>query len=134
MVSLVGPSGGAYRVIHKGVKFIDKGEPQAMSSIPPGAVLRDVILPSESIIWGRDGWEAVSMLPDPNIIRWKASRSEECEKYKAYFLSLKDKKVKLFMPLRWGTQEKLYEFTFVIQGIEPPLSPSSKRRLFGGGE
>lgn len=136
LVSLVGPWEQTYRVIHKGVKFTDRGAPQAPSVIPPGYLLNDIATPAENIVWKGDRWIMSKMLPDPNGFKLLHHGSEKYDQYKEYVLSLYGKHFKLFMPLTWGNQDKLYEFDFIIVGVDPPIvapkKAERKRQLFGG--
>jgi len=49
--SYVSPSGETMRIIHSGVKLIDRDKPQAPTTIPPGAKIVDQFVPTGNIYW-----------------------------------------------------------------------------------
>lgn len=54
LAALAGPGGRTYRVIHRGVRLMDRNAPQAPSVIPPGEVLDDFVFPVDLIHYS--GW------------------------------------------------------------------------------
>lgn len=58
--------GSAQRVMHSGVRYIDRNSYQPPSVIPPGATLRDIILPTENVYYVSGqygGWRTHDIIP-----------------------------------------------------------------------
>ncbi len=49
-------SGASHRVLHSGVRYLDKGSPQARSVVAKGASLSDVVIPADYVEWGYSRW------------------------------------------------------------------------------
>jgi hypothetical protein len=62
----ISPSGTAGRIIHNGIKLLDRNQPQAPTVIPPGALITDYIVPSDNIYFSDDrytgGWKYLPIL------------------------------------------------------------------------
>jgi hypothetical protein len=56
-VSFVSPAGSASRVVHSGVKIIDRNSSQPPTIIPPKANITDNIIPSDHIRYVNNSWE-----------------------------------------------------------------------------
>jgi hypothetical protein len=94
-VSYVDQSGGSHRVIHEGVRLVDRDRPQAATTVPPTARLDDFIYPSDYA--GSDR----SLLPlhQPNAVVGSS--------------------FSVFMPLVVRGREKDILFTFKVERVEP---------------
>src|SRR5207237_235665 len=58
--SFIDLSNAAHRVIHKGVKLVDRDKPQPASIIPPGTTLTDTAYPADFVSWNQtinDWWQ-----------------------------------------------------------------------------
>jgi hypothetical protein len=96
---LVDPNGQTQRVIHQGVKIADRASATAPSIIPPGAMLKDSVIPSEGIRFesGRYGG-------------WRAP---------GYFDQLRiGSRIGLTITTKQGDKTISKSFTFVVQGPE----------------
>lgn len=56
-LSFVSPSGRASRIIHSGVRLIDRNSTQAPTTIPPGSRISDEVIPSENIQFIDKDWQ-----------------------------------------------------------------------------
>jgi len=56
-LSFVSPAGRASRIIHSGVRLIDRNNSQAPTTIPPESRISDVAIPSENIQYIKNGWQ-----------------------------------------------------------------------------
>ncbi|TMQ28905.1 MAG: hypothetical protein E6K65_11360 [Nitrospirae bacterium] len=52
----IDPSGGSFRVLHEGVRFIDRDKPMAATIVPPGASVRDLAYPTAYVSWPGSDW------------------------------------------------------------------------------
>ena len=65
-VAYIDPTGQSMRVIHNGIKLIDRNAPQAPTFIPPMARINDIIIPSENISYVSGqygGWKESDLFP-----------------------------------------------------------------------
>lgn len=100
-VSYVDTGRKSHKVIHEGVKFSSKSEPQAPTIIPPTSSIDDVISPSGYISYSSSGnWYQKPILPE----------GEEALPYKGKTFSI-------FLPLEINGTIKDYFFSFRIVDI-----------------
>jgi hypothetical protein len=68
-ISYVDISGNVGRVMHSGVKYTDRNNSQPATSIPKGASLSDILLPTDNVFfisptrYSTGGWREKSLLP-----------------------------------------------------------------------
>jgi hypothetical protein len=67
--SFVDASGESRRVMHSGVKFMTRDEPQPPSVIAKGGTLTDSITPTDAVVYGSEGWGTISFLDKKSIGR-----------------------------------------------------------------
>lgn len=104
-VSYVDVLSESHKVIHSGVKYTDKGNPQTPTLIPPTAKLKDIVYPIDY----------VSYLPGPSGGLWKEEPLfPEAPEAK----NLKGKSFGVFMPLEINGVIKNYLFSFNIADVE----------------
>lgn len=65
--AFVGVSGKSSRVMHSGVRYIDKNNPQPPSVIPKGSTLDDIIVPVDNIYFSGSNWITLSILLDKTM-------------------------------------------------------------------
>ena len=103
-VSFVDVLGNSHKVMHSGIKYIDRINPQAPTVIPPTAKLEDIIFPIDYVdyVSGAYGvWRELPLFP-------------EAPKAKLF----KGKSFSVFMPLEINEVIKNYLFTFKIDDIQ----------------
>ena len=104
-VSYVDVLSESHKVMHSGVKYTDKGNPQTPTLIPPTAKLKDIVYPIDY----------VSYLPGPSGGLWtEAPLLPEAPEAK----NLKGKSFSVFMPLEINGVVKNYLFSFNIADVE----------------
>ncbi|MFO1479319.1 MAG: hypothetical protein U1F40_03855 [Turneriella sp.] len=104
-VSFVDINGKSNRVIHTGIRLMERDKPQAPSIIPPGASLDDEITPVDNIRFESGqygGWRTDPLMPPLD---------ENQQKYVGKTLSV-------FMPLEINGKKKEYNFKIEITGIK----------------
>jgi hypothetical protein len=62
----IDPTGRSFRVIHQGVRFVDRDKPMASTVVPPGASIRDLVYPASSVTWTGSRWQQ-ERLYDPRM-------------------------------------------------------------------
>lgn len=96
-VSFVGSTGTAVKVIHSGVRLIERDRPQAPTVIPPGARIREQITPVDRIQYEK-GWRVLPLLPERSL----------------QMRDLCGKKFQVFIPVDIGAKIKNNTFEFRI--------------------
>lgn len=94
----VNPSGNSCRVIHSGVKLINKEAPQSPTMIASNSRISDILIPMDSIKWGSGGEDSIG--------EWKYSLLLKKWAGKASF------KFSVLLLLKIGDENKPYEFEF----------------------
>lgn len=103
-VSYVDVSSESHKVMHSGVKYIDREKPQAPTVLPPTAKLNDIIFPTDYVFYtsGKYGkWSRNPLFPD----------ATKAELYKG-------KSFSVFIPFEINGVIKNYFFTFNIEDVE----------------
>jgi hypothetical protein len=101
-VSYVDALGKAHKIIHEGVKYTDKGQPQPITTVPPGAFVNDVIIPVDSVYFseGPGVWEVAPLFPGGQVAKTYEGAT-----------------VSAFMPLEVNGTVKNYDFVFKITSV-----------------
>jgi len=100
--SFVDINGKSNRVIHTGVRLMDRDKPQAPSTIAPGATLDDEITPVDNIHFDSSNWKTEPLMP---------SLGENQNSYVGKTLAV-------YMPLEINGKKKEYNFKIEITGIK----------------
>lgn len=78
-LSYIDPSGKAHGLIHKGVKFANKEQPQAPATVPPTAAISDTVAPVDNVYSSSGTWDQTVLLPsvpfDPAARRTEISEA-----------------------------------------------------------
>jgi hypothetical protein len=101
-VSYISPTGEAMRVIHKGIRFIDRNTPQPPTIVPPNSRISDIIVPSEHIYFvsGKYGsWVTMDLFYDFDKTKYEG------------------KEFSVYMPMEIKGERKEYTFTFRINKV-----------------
>jgi len=124
----------SHRVIHYGVRYIERDQPQAPSIIIPGSKLEDIVYPADYVEWKKvlgetKEWTGKPLLPSGASTLWSpklpsppfpVNREEaikELEKRNDEAKELKGKKIGILLPLQAGGVINEYIFTFEITDI-----------------
>lgn len=125
----------SHRIIHYGVKYIERDQPLAPSIIIPRSKIEDIVYPADYVKWEKvlgktKEWTQQSLLPGGAAAIWSsklgppfpANREEavkELEKRKRNYEAkkIKGKKIGTLLPLQAGGVINEYIFTFEITDI-----------------
>lgn len=94
--SIIYPNGNMSRVVHSGVRLMDRNSPQAPTVIPPGAKISDFLTPSENIHFDYGEWWYSLLFPGKDELLWN------------------DKDISIYAPLEINAVKKEYKFKFHI--------------------
>ncbi len=110
--------GSSKRIIHKGVKLIDRSNPQAPTVIPPNSSIDDLASPADNIYYREGyysqytsspgGWEAHDLFTSNDLKQADT---------KKFILGLKGTKFQLFLPIEQNGQKLNYTFEFEIKDV-----------------
>ena len=105
-VAFIDIEGNSHRVIHKGVRLIDRNSPQVVTTIPPKAKISDFWVPSDNIYYSEtiSEWCYLPINKDISFL--------DKESYVGKSLSI-------FFPLLIGHDETNYSFKFKITSYKP---------------
>ncbi|TRZ90984.1 hypothetical protein D4R89_03580 [bacterium] len=119
-LSFIYPGGRSTRVIHSGIRLMDRNIPQATTIIPPNARVSDILIPSENINNNSGGWYTEPLFGGDNRLIWN------------------DKEFSIYFPLEISGNKKEYIFKFKVNiSLPPPVyilpEPEPKFRIKLGG-
>ena len=100
-VSYVDVSGKSHKVIHSGVRYIERDRPQVPTIVPPTANVEDIVFPSDYVYYSKSiGWCKTPFFPE----------GPDAKIYKGRAFSI-------FMSLEIDGVVKNYLFTFEIEDV-----------------
>lgn len=100
-ISYIDTNNISTRVIHQGIKLINKETPQAPTLIGKGNMIKDLIQPVDNIYYDNARWNYLPLI-DP----YKAKKEE-----------LINQKISLFFPIEIDGKNKEYNFKFNIDDV-----------------
>jgi len=103
-ISYVDYLGKSHRIMHSGVKYIDRDNSQAPTIVPPTARIEDIVFPTDYIYYSSGkygGWREIPLFPE----------APEAKLFK-------ERDFSIFMPLEVNGIVKNFFFTFKIENIE----------------
>ncbi|RTL56075.1 MAG: hypothetical protein EKK37_16470 [Sphingobacteriales bacterium] len=112
--------GQSKRVMHNGVKFIDRSSPQAPTVIPGNSSIDDLVLPTDNVYYREGyystyfsrpgGWEKHDLF---------LSRDGNKEDTKKLILDSKGQKFRFFLPIEQNGLKLNYTFEFEATEVSP---------------
>ena len=112
-------NGASHRVIHSGVRYIDRNNPQAPSIIASKSNLTDMIYPSDYVEWGSgyygSEWKERPLFPTSSYLVMTTTKETENAKedFKNTIDRFKDKEFSIVMPIK--VEETINEYRFVFK-------------------
>ena len=103
--------GEAKKIMHSGIKYIDRNDPQSPTVIPPDARIEDLVMPTENVYYlsGRyGGWEEHDLFATKDY--GKQSISEMILSYKGVNLIL-------YLPIEMRGDVRNYKFELTITDV-----------------
>ena len=106
-ISYVDINGKTRRVMHAGVKYIERNNSQPATSIPKGASLSDILLPTDNVIFSDlyGGWRESNLIP--SYYSTSEAMANGAESYVG-------KKMTILMPIMIENVQNDYTFVFNI--------------------
>ena len=111
-VSFVDIDGQASKVVHSGIKYSEKDASMVATTIPQGAVLKDIIIPAKNINRVGREWQEKALLP-------VTFDSESQLLTSADFYT--GKTMKLLLPIEIEGTRNDYTFEFRINKVKPKI-------------
>lgn len=111
-VSYVDINGRVGRVTHNGVPLLERGASQPMLTIPKGAVLSDILVPTDNIKYESKGsvsWTAKDLIP---------ATYKTVGQYYTYAESNIGKKMTILLPIIVRNTPNYYVFEFIVNELE----------------
>lgn len=111
-ISYVDIKGNTSRIMHSGVKYVDRNASQPASSIPKGASLSDILLPVDNVFFDSQygGWREKLLIPA--YYRSKEAMEQEAPTYVG-------KQMRILMPISIESVQNDYTFVFNIDELLP---------------
>lgn len=109
----VDENGMSKRVMHSGVKYTERNNPQPPTTIVRGATISDLIFPSDNVYYVSGqygGWRETPLFPNSSM----TSSQELLEKAKP----LIGKTVQILLPLKIEDVVNEYIFSFTVNDVE----------------
>jgi hypothetical protein len=109
----VDENGMSKRIMHSGVKYTDRNNPQPPTTIVRGATISDLIFPTDNVYWVSGqygGWRETPLFPNSSI----TSAQEITDKAKQYV----GKSVQVLLPLKIEDVVNEYIFSFKINDVQ----------------
>lgn len=113
-VSYVDYKGKVGRVMHSGVKYIDRNNSQPATTIPNGAIIDDLLTPTDNVYYITPtqyisgGWRELNLIP--SYYKSKEAMNAEAGSYVG-------KKMKILMPITVEGVQNDYNFEFEISQL-----------------
>ena len=110
-ISYVDINGQVDRIMHSGVKYIERNNSQPASTVPKGANISDILIPTDNVYFvsGKyGGWEKKLLIP--SIYKSPEAFNEGASKYLG-------KTMTILMPIMIENVQNDYTFTFNIDKL-----------------
>jgi formylglycine-generating enzyme required for sulfatase activity len=133
-VSYVDPQGRAHRVVHSGVRLLNKGESQAPTIIPAASRIEDYIAPVDNVNFLSDHWLETDILPGGASLLTSEARVETRSvagdklafsdfeasgDFPGQVGGMRNKQFAVFLPLELEGRSRNYRFVFKITDVKP---------------
>jgi len=103
-VAFVDDAGESHKVMHSGIRYVERDKPQAPTIVPPTAKVQDIVFPIDYVWYSPGqygGWSELPFFPEGPMAG-----------------NYKGKSFSVFMPLEVNGAVKNYSFVFKITDIE----------------
>lgn len=112
--------GKAQKVMHAGVKYTDRNASQPPTTIPAGASIDDLVLPTENVYWREGyygtyysnpgGWEEHDLFPTQDLNK---------PDFREAILKSKGKTFSVYLPIQHQGKTLDYTFEFMVTNVAP---------------
>lgn len=107
----VDENGESHRVMHSGIRYIERDSPQSPSVVVRKGKLTDVLIPIDYIISGSSGWEEKPLFPNRQVGGDPQQLLDEAEKYIG-------KTIQILLPIQIENITNDYIFIFKVLNFE----------------
>jgi len=112
--------GTSHKVMHSGVKYIDRNSSQPPTAIPPQASIDDIVLPADNVYYREGsystyysnpgGWEEHDLFPKNDLNK---------PEIKETIMNLSGQTFSVYLPIQYQEKTLDYTFNFVITRVSP---------------
>lgn len=115
--------GTTHKVMHSGVKYIDRNSSQPSTVIPPLASIDDLVLPSDNVYYREGyysqygsspgGWEEHDLFPTHDLNK---------PEIKETINNMKGQKITVYLPIVFNEKTLNYSFDFCVSNVSTLVS------------
>ena len=121
--------GTSERVLHSGILYGNRDQPQIPTTIPPGAQIRDFVFPAKNACYRQAQAVGMRVIPGGvDILYLLPMYDLDKQEFRDMILAHKDQKMGFFLPIEINGVKKNYTFEFRITGVASEASPDTKKR------
>ena len=109
----VDENGNSKRVMHSGVKYTDRNNPQPPTTVAKSATVSDLVFPTENVDWAGDpygGWQIKPLFPTYSTSGTTEDLLDKAKKYVG-------KSVQFLLPLKIEGIVNEYLFVFKVEDV-----------------
>ena len=119
--AFIDEDGSSHRIMHSGIKYTDRNQPQAPSIVARQASIEDIVVPSSYVEWSEGGqysageWVTKPLLPDFDYHdNYSSGDQTSFEEFERTVKSKVDKSIQVLLPLQIEDVVNDYIFTFEV--------------------
>lgn len=112
--------GEAKKIMHTGIKYIDREQHQPPTTIPSNARIEDQLTPTDKVWYSSyDGWQTLSLFIDDDMGK---------PQFRTAALTCKGQKLGVLLPVEIDGKVTNYQFEFLITDVQeiPKTQPRQK--------
>ncbi|MCX6143310.1 MAG: hypothetical protein NTZ35_08825 [Ignavibacteriales bacterium] len=117
--AFVDENGGSHRVMHSGVKYTDRENPQAPSIVVRKGMIEDIVFPTDHVHWNERNWEEDPLLLDSDYHSNYSPGTYPT--FKAFANAVKSnvgKTYQVLLPLQIEDVINDYIFSFKVENVQ----------------
>lgn len=120
--AFVAPNGQTSRVMHKGIRLINRNESQPPTVIAAGSKLVDMVAPTDYVDEpsGNDGWRQEAFLDPYRLTPLEAKNDDTVEEFRHGVLGNQGSEFRILLPLEIEGEVNEYTFTFEVRDASVP--------------
>ncbi|MDR3598513.1 hypothetical protein [Clostridium sp.] len=116
--SFIDANGSSHRVMHIGVKYVDRQQPQAPSIIARKASIEDLVFPTDYVTWEDGQWEEQTFFPRADYHSdYSKGTYPTFDSFNFATKSNIGKSIQILLPLQIEEVVNDYIFTFKVDSV-----------------
>ncbi|RYU93802.1 hypothetical protein [Emticicia agri] len=127
--------GKAEKVTHSGIRYMEKAASQPATTVPAGASLDDMVIPTSNIYYQEGFYSSyVSVAGDWKTRALFPNRDYDKPKLKEEILALRGTTFSLYLPILHQGKTLEYLFEFRITDVKPQGNKTESKKIGGSGK